>query len=209
MATKTTKDTSLQSTKQMLDELDALMEKMLALPVNDPEDAAPFPEEVVKAPNLPPTVSATLTLLEPPAPVSEPPTVPEPVLWHPATNPPHFAPPEPIEAKAPPAPVAPPVEVKAPAPQPEPLTNDFLPSTTTASLDPLLAEIPEPETPTTAIGYPALLWINQGFDHATACLGGAGDWLRSQAGRTLLGVSGVALMLVAAGWLFKDLLGWN
>src|ERR1700722_9285915 len=120
MSTKTTKDSSLQTTKQMLDELDALMEKMLTLPVNDPEDAAPFPEEVVKAPSLPSTVSATLTLLEPP-PLSEPPP--------------------PMEAEAPPlVEMAPPVEAK-PAPQPEPLTNDIVPPRVLPSLDPLLVEI--------------------------------------------------------------------
>jgi hypothetical protein len=50
----------LQGTRQLLDELDALMDQMLALPVNDGQaDADPT------APAPTPTVSATLTLLEP------------------------------------------------------------------------------------------------------------------------------------------------
>ena len=39
MPDKTPNDASLQSTKQMLDELDALMEKMLTLPVSDLDEA--------------------------------------------------------------------------------------------------------------------------------------------------------------------------
>ena len=52
---------TLQTTKQMLDELDALMEKMLSLPVNELEDGSAFPEEVVKPTAS--TLAATLTLL--------------------------------------------------------------------------------------------------------------------------------------------------
>src|SRR5260370_15819216 len=50
------------STRQMLDELDALMERMLALPVNDLEDGPP----VLSSPPL----SGKVTVVEaPPAPV--------------------------------------------------------------------------------------------------------------------------------------------
>ena len=56
MSNKTPNEAALQSTRQMLDELDSLMERMLSLPVNDLEDAAPFPKEVVPA--------AMLTLLQ-------------------------------------------------------------------------------------------------------------------------------------------------
>ena len=61
MSDKTPNDGSLQSTKQMLDELDAMMEKMLTVPVSDLDEAVPFPPPIVKTPAL----SATLTLLEP------------------------------------------------------------------------------------------------------------------------------------------------
>src|SRR5207244_13738 len=54
---------TLQSTRQMLDELDALMDRMLAIPVNDLDDAAAPPRGIVRMA----TGSATLTVLEPPA----------------------------------------------------------------------------------------------------------------------------------------------
>ncbi len=196
-------DPTLQTTKQMLDELDALMEKMLSLPVNDPDDASPFPQEVVKAPTLTPTLSATLTLLEPPALTASPPPVSvsasEPLASHPAVNPPHFE-----------MPVEQPILFHEPAPQPAPITNEVLPPSVLTKLAPLLAEIPEASAPlTTQWGYGPLLWINQGFDGATTILGGAGEWLRSQIGRAILGVSGIAMALVAVAWFLKDWLGWN
>src|SRR5262249_50278641 len=68
MADNTPKDTSLQSTKQLLDELDALMARMLSLHVdeleeelkNSPENDKP-PTDTAKRPSL----SASLTLLAP------------------------------------------------------------------------------------------------------------------------------------------------
>src|SRR5438552_5117357 len=60
---------TLQTTRQMLDELDALMDRVLALPVNDVEDTAPAPREIVRMS----TVSATLTVLESPVPDEEAP----------------------------------------------------------------------------------------------------------------------------------------
>jgi hypothetical protein len=210
MSKKTPNDATLQTTKQMLDELDALMEKMLSLPVNDPGDAPPFPQEVIKPPEWTPTLSATLTLLEPPAP--GPPTAPptassylsmaEPSSPHPAVNPPHFAPGSPLPE---PSPIG-----HEPAPQPEPLTNQVVPSSLLRDLQPLLQEIPEPPTPITTLWiYLPLLWINQAFDGLTTILGPAGGLLRSQVFRALLGLSGVALMVIAVVWFLKDWLGWN
>lgn len=211
MAKKTPNDASLQTTKQMLDELDVLMEKMLSLPVTDPDDAPPFPQEVIKPPTWTPTLSATLTLLEPavPGPLTVPPTAssylstPEPSPPHPAMNPPHFAPGDAAS-------VGPPPVGDGPAPQPEPLTNQVVPSSLLRDLQPLLQEIPEPSTPVTTLWiYLPLLWINQAFDGSTTILGPAGALLRSQVFRALLGLSGVALMVLAVVWLLKDWLGWN
>jgi len=210
MSKKTTNDASLQTTKQMLDELDVLMEKMLSLPVNDPDDAPRFPQDVIKPPSWTPTLSATLTLLEPPAPgpLTAPPTAssyqskPEPSSPHPAVNPPHFAP-------GPALPEPPPFG-HVPVPQPAPLTNQVVPSSVLRDLQPLLQEIPEPSTPVTTLWiYLPLLWINQAFDGSTTILGPAGALLRSQVFRALLGLSGVALMVLAIAWFLKDWLGWN
>jgi hypothetical protein len=193
MPTKTPNDATLQSTKQMLDELDALMEKMLSMPVNESEAAPPFPGEVVKPPTLTPTLSATLTLLEPPAkgPLKplEPAQQESYAPAHAAINPPHLTP---------------------PTPQPEPLTNEVTPPSMMHRLAPMLEEIPEPETAvTTQLVYLPLLWINLAFDQATLALGPIGSMLRSRAGRALLGLAGLALLAAAAGWFLKDWLGWN
>jgi hypothetical protein len=210
MSNNPTNDTTLQSTKQMLDELDALMEKMLSLPTNDADDAPPFPQEVIKPPAWTPTLSATLTLLEPPAPgpLTSPPTAssyfstPEPLSAHPSVNPPHFASDPALPG---PAPIG-----YQPALQPEPLTNQVVPSSVLRELQPLLERIPEPATPVTTLWiYLPLLWINQAFDRSTTILGPAGFLLRSQVIRALLGLSGVALMVLAVGWFLKDWLGWN
>lgn len=199
MSTKAN-DATLQSTKQMLDELDALMEKMLSLPVNDPQEAPAFPKEVVKPPTLTPTLSATLTLLEAPT------TAPAPALSqpepneHPSVNPPHLAL-QPAEPELP--------QFHGSVPQPEPLTNEVTPPSVISKLEPLLAEIPEASPPlTTQWCYLPLLWINQGFDSVTMRLG-AGAWMRTQVGRMLLGLSGITMLVVAAAWFLKDWLGWN
>jgi hypothetical protein len=206
MSNNPTNDTTLQTTKQLLDELDSLMEKMLSLSTNDPDDAPPFPQEVIKPPASTPTLSATLTLLEPPAPgrpsASSYFSIPEPLSPHSAVNSPHFAS---DPAQPGPAPIG-----YQPAPQPEPLTNQVVPSSMLRELQPLLEQIPEPATPMTTLWiYLPLLWINQAFDGSTSILGPTGDLLRSQVFRALLGLSGVALMVLAAGWFLKDWLGWN
>jgi hypothetical protein len=218
-----TPNTSLQSTKQMLDELDALMEKMLTLPVNELDEA-----ETPSTPSVPePTkLSATVTLLEPPAeaqpkprpappiPVSMPsyqaPELdlsPAPPL---AVNPPHFEFPATTEATA--EDRTP--EVNAEAPQyetPAPLTNDVMPASVLPKLEPMLAD--EAGEPATSLQtqwlYWPLLWINQGFDRTTLMFGGAGYLARSQAGRMLLGLTGFALMAGGVVWFLKDWLGWN
>jgi hypothetical protein len=66
MADDAPKDTALQSTKQMLDELDALMERMLSLPVNELDDQLTYPKETSKGPSL----AASLTLLGPATPAA-------------------------------------------------------------------------------------------------------------------------------------------
>lgn len=241
MADKSPKDTSLQSTKQMLDELDALMEKMLSLPVNDLDEAPAGPVDTSKGP----TLAASLTLLEPNAPQPEPaakkeppaakassPTVaavaapakklldrrPKPkAAPHPPVKPPHLTKlPTPASPPRPrPAPKLEP-EVHEPTlpfsfPEPEPLTNEVLPPTVLPSLEPLLTHDPEEVAGGSSSGwsFSPLLWINQNFDHATAYLGTFGQRLRSYSGRNVLGISGIALLLVAVGWVLMDWMGWN
>jgi hypothetical protein len=171
MADNVTKDTSLESTKQMLDELDALMERMLSMPMNEPEELAAVPKEISKGPSL----AASLSLLEqipaePERAVAPPPAPPPPAV--------PSAPKKPLERRgkskrSPHAPVKPPHINRYPPltsrpllddepaipvlddgafdeaalppaiPQPEPLTNELLPRTMMPALDPLLARVPD------------------------------------------------------------------
>jgi hypothetical protein len=65
-----------------------------------------------------------------------------------------------------------------------------------------------------SFSLPPSLWlpaaINRGFDLATLPLGPAGTWLRGEAGRALLGFTGLALLTAAAvlGVLDSILLNW-
>ncbi len=216
---------ALHATRQMLDELDALMERMLALPVNDLDDAPPAP----RAPVRTATLSATLTVLDPsagagPSPLSTSVTVstvpaetalaapPQPP---PPYNPPHFltlptsAPP----AAAWPGPPSPPAPAPVPAPfgpRPEPLTPDVIPPTVLSEIQPLLADIPDHTPGVEAWLAAPLIWANQLFDAAAeAVLGQGGLWLQTRGGRAVLGVAGIGMGLLAAGLWAKDALGWT
>ncbi len=201
MPDKTPNDASLQSTKQMLDELDALMEKMLTLPVSDLDEAPAFPPPILKEPAL----AATLTLLEPgesssvptgkklanPKPEDTPETEARKTPW--PFNPPHYLPPANTSSK------------------PEPMTNEVVPTSVLPKLEPLMQEIaavPGPSLGTQWL-YAPLVWVNLGFDGATLAFGGAGNWMRSDAGRLLLGLSGIVLLAAGVIWFLKDWLGWN
>lgn len=194
MSNKTPNDSSLQSTKQMLDELDALMDRMLALPVNEMDDAPAFPKEIVPEKAL----AATLTLLQSPPPLP----APAPLLEtpsHPAVNPPH-------RILAVTELTAEPLSVPTPAP----LTNDVAPPSLLPQLEALLANMPAASPPSASLGvYLPLLWINQAFDGCTLILGPSGTKLRSQAGRMMLGFVGVVLLMASATWFLRDWLGWN
>jgi hypothetical protein len=207
MPNKMPDDAALQTTKQMLDELDALMEKMLTLPVNDLDEAPAFPPPIVKEPAL----SATLTLLEPSEPASKKPAH-KPSQQSPEAeglsaplpfNPPHFS----IES----VPADESESLREETPEPEPLTNEVMPASVLPKLEPLMKEIVEPSA--SSLGtqwlYAPLVWVNLGFDGVTLAFGGAGTWMRSDGGRMLLGLLGLALSAAAVVWFLKDWLGWN
>ena len=148
MSTKTPNDGSLQTTKQMLDELDALMDRMLSLPVNELEDAPDVagaaggavgeaddprsrPPRVPRPAELPQKVAAARPAS--PEPMSEPPPHTPPL------NPPHFTPP-PGLAEAPLA-EAKPSYITPPLPEPEPFTNEVEPPSVMPKLEPMLAAL--------------------------------------------------------------------
>lgn len=170
------------STRQLLDELDALMEQMLALPIADPETG----DTASNTPEQPATISATLTLLSPEA--GAPPSE--------DTGSCQVS----MELK----PAAPAVEVVA-APVPL-LAEVAAPKTVAPSVLP-----PPPRTSPwmpNQLSYQFLRWVNQRYDRATTCLGKQGRRLRGRTARTILGLSGLVMLAAALAWLCKDWIGW-
>lgn len=179
MSNQAANNGSLQTTRQMLDELDALMEKMLALPVQDGE----APASVKTAPAAP-ALTASLTMLPTPVQRIVPPMVEAPP--HLAVNPPHLPPPVvPLTNEVTPPSLLPQVE---------------------ALLASVPAEAP-PASAVWIVA--PLLWINEAFDAGTEMLGEAGGHLRTPLGRWLLGFVGLLLLAGSVGWLCKDWLGWQ
>jgi hypothetical protein len=211
----------VQSTRQMLDELDALMDRMLAIPVNDVDDPEPTAPAIIRKP----TVSATLTVLEPPAegdrvrreppppreifpkrvtPAASAPEAPTlPRVIAPPPFEPSRQPPEPAPEPIPEAMIPPPLSVLAP------LATRAVTAPESATPLPTLIEEQEALTarPMNVCLLP-LVWLNRGFDLCTWLLGPFGGWLRSPRGRYLLGLTGLALLVAGGVWLVKDWLGW-
>ena len=188
----TTDGSSLQTTKQMLDELDALMERMLALPVNDPDDAPA---------DRPAALAASLTLLDPPAVAPAPDPSPAPPMLK--------VPTEPAKAESPVVvaiQLAPPVRM--PVERPAAITDRVLPSTVMPQLRTLLSEGPDRTPPPAAWSLGPLLLLNHGFDAVVGGLGAPGRWLGTPGGRVALGAAGLLLWGLALGWLVADALGW-
>jgi hypothetical protein len=196
----------LHPTRQMLDELDALMERMLALPISDAEESA-HPQTssvaVEHAASTPPMqpLTAKLTLL--PVPTEEPPLDGP----HAGTNPSHLPAIGVIRSsgdalRLPPLPEEPMVE-------PEPLAGHVLPPPLVPTSEALQSEVPEPPTTYSSWFILPVLWGNRLFDLGTWLLGEPGSWLRSPAGRGVLGLAGLVLLAVACIWMMRDWLGWT
>ena len=174
------------ATRQMLDELDALMERMLSLPVNDGSEPPP------------PALAATLTVVpEQEGDGAQPPSLQKiRSLRRARQEEPTYR----TEVEAPPSEPPPPVWGRS---EPMPADEEILPP---------LAERP----PTRAkrytgqrrsLGsrfYQPLIWINQLYDHVTQWLGPAGRWLRGTGGRTLVGYLGLILFCLALAWGLRD-----
>lgn len=188
-------------TRQLLDELDALMDQMLALPINDQYD-----NETSSSP-APATVSATLTLLDPTASAApEASPAPHEIQRQPAAEV-NFD--DRSREKAagnyetslePSAPNAEPIAV--------PVLSDVA-APVKVELAPLPAPVASASWRPDHISYQFMLWINQRYDGGTRWLGQPGKLLRSRAGKALLGFVGLGLLGLAAIWLAKDWLGWN
>jgi hypothetical protein len=198
----------LHATRQMIDELDALMERMLALPVNDTEDApAPAPPTAPAPSSMP--LTAKLTLLQVPA--DDPPLD----SAHVGTNPSHLpvlgvvrsASAHPTTGLSPGMPMLPPLP-EAPAVRVTPFSDRVVPPPMQPDLDTLLCEVPEPADSLGSWFIVLLFWGNRAFDQATTLLGTPGRLLRTSAARMALGLTGVILFVSACWWLLRDWFGW-
>jgi hypothetical protein len=166
-------------TRQQLDDLDALLQRMLALPVNpsdEPPEPPPDPE-----PLSPPPGNVIIDDSPPTRPVVPPPRFPAPAvaLPLPLLNPVPPAERRPPVLPPPDRPVSPRQALIASRPPPEPLL-----------LRPVLG-------------------INRLFDAVALGLGAPGRWLRRPAGRTLLGLIGLALLAAAVAFVLLDQIGWT
>lgn len=160
-------------TRQQLDELEALMQRMLELPVNHLDEDAGSPPVGTVLPASPPW-----------------PDLPPPEE---AVREPRFNLPEP-----------------KPEPSAEqPVHHDAPPAAPTAILAaaPTVRRPPRHATDDSALLAP-LLWLNRTFDRTVGRLGKPGRWLRSAAGRTLLGWIGLLCLAAALALGVFDALGW-
>jgi hypothetical protein len=199
------------STRQLLDELDALMQRMLALPVNQLEDDLPPDGEGVLAVAAPPDETPAV-IPPPPAPALPPvagPSGPRRVVAHspvplPAPHQAERAPlPEKRQSEPPPTGPLPPPGAPAPAA-----------AQTARPIPPAQFALPAPTTPPPPGGriqvrswvWRPLLWSNRTFDRATSLLGSPGRWLRSARGRAVLGWLGLGLWSFALALLILRLI---
>jgi hypothetical protein len=195
-------------TRQQLDELDALLQRMLSLPVNPPEAASPNPP--APAANRyneiqGPAFAAAPRLAPPPMPAAE---LPRPRLPEPA--------PLPVPAARPPV-------AQVPAPEPTLPITDWNAVTTTPPADRRAAPLPfasaaayampavAPVPPPRGESVPAALWplvaVNWSVDTLLGFFGPPGRFLRSALGKNLLGLIGIALLAYTTAHIASEQ-GW-
>lgn len=213
-----------QQTKQQLEELDTLLQRMLALPTNGQEPPMAMIPQVPEAfvpspPTLPvPTrapssdsVVQSWRVQTPTATMANQPPLATPV---------EPAPPEPRFFASP---IAQSMAPQA-APSPFPYQMVFGPQTASAApampvMTPAPATgIPSPQwqaaKPTSEMApLPFSLWplfvLNKLFDLLTLPLGPLGSWLRQPSGRNTLGWLGILMILGAIGWGVADWYGMD
>jgi hypothetical protein len=168
-------------TRQQLDELEALMQRMLELPVNHLDDDARPPLD-----NIPP--AAVLPASPPwPGPLADSEAIREPRLDF--------------------LPASPGLPVDQPSHREEqPAVLPFAMPPAGLKRRKSIGRLFRPRT---VILLRPLLWINRVFDRTVGRLGRPGRWLRGAAGRTLLGWIGLLCLAGALALGVLDLLGWS
>lgn len=213
-------------TRQQLDELDALLQRMLALPLNPPDAASPAPAAPLPLP--PDAVPAAKNWrVDPPAPTPAPaphvrPPEPEPAPWVPpaavtAPEPERLAPPVARLPEPEPEPVAvvPPPPVKVAVPEPVPVPERRSRPKPIAVAPPPPAPVPEapPPAPPTTAGPPVapILWplvaLNWVTDRVLGLFGPPGWALRSSLGKNAIGLAGIGLIAYTAAHVAQQH-GW-
>lgn len=217
-----------QSMRQQLDELDALLQRMLNLPVNQLDESgeptlqhARFRNTADPAPTPPPPVGRrpSMMLLDgsaPVAPPASPPNAWDP-NWHINLNPQQgssvFGPRGPAAQRAAAAEPSTPIwraetvglpqRETTPAPQP-PLATARDETSPTPSVTPNRAPAPEPAP----LALLPVVAVNRAFDAVMLTFGGPGEWLCTRVGRAALGFAGLALLMGSTGWAVATWFGW-
>lgn len=209
------------SMRQQLDELDSLLQRMLALPINqlDETPAAPPPPPRQPAPQPqvtfvpPPPRPGTAEGWRPPAmvlladsgPVPQPAAAPQPVErgWSINLNPQFgssvLAPPA---DPTPPPPPQPTMRLDTP-PQVEPTFTPPQPIP-----EPMVSYRPRRDVPPSPLLAP-LVAFNQLFDAILGLFGPPGRWLCGPVGRGLMGTAGILMLLGGIAWGVAEYHGWS
>jgi hypothetical protein len=201
-------------TRQQLDEIDALLRRMLSLPPLASEAATP-PAPSPPAPTPAAVSYATPTIREVPPP--QPPTAGAPIVqeWRVGWQQPVAAPTPSVLTWGAPVPLA----TLAEAPyDSQPAAYPF--QTPPATQIPTIPSAVPPGPPLHAFAQASLtapsispiLWplvaLNVTFNIATYLLGPLGTWLRGS-GRTLLGWLGIGMILAAGVWAAGEKFGYD
>jgi hypothetical protein len=212
-------------TRQLLDELDALMQRMLALPVEQLDDEPQAkPDDVATTPTAADLAAEPLPTEEDeakvddvaeeeplsrenapaencasPAALAEAPSeVPCPLPSEPDLDRIIPASPEVLEALG-----------RRPPPEPE-RKRDARPLQPLPFALPSLPHVLSDSRMTAAPGWlRPILWSNRVFDRCTAWFGPPGRWLRGPRGRAFVGWLGLGILVGGLVWLLVNEIGWT
>jgi hypothetical protein len=207
-------------TRQQLDEIDALLRRMLTLPPLPGEPAEPPPEPVAPAITYP---APTIREVQPPRdPLPAEPVVREwRVEWPQAASAPPPSPPPAPSVVAWGSPVVAIPAVVSPAPQPIPFPTapayahpaicESVPFAAAVSIPATyVVGQPPPSTvqPPSALPIQLLVFVNGMFNVLTYLVGPLGTWLRGP-GRNTVGWCGILMILAAGAWAAGEWIGYE
>lgn len=207
-------------TRQQLEELDSLLQRMLTQPMSTAESAVPAkPSVATMSPEafapLPPNIKSF---------APRPPSSGEPIVhaWRmeapsvapvPMETPPRVSRSAVSQAPPPPAPYpysmvfGHPLPMEAAPPNAEPMKVAPRPSSATPAVpfwQPAAGNAPPPSD---SLFLLPLVALNRIFDLLSYLLGPLGMWLRHPAGRSAMGWLGIVMIIGAVGWGLADWFG--